>query len=319
MFNIWFEWEPPPDVLALIAGRATVLGPASRTPGRPWSDLPAAEGIVAAADLQYTNEVLALAPSLRVVSRIGVGCDNIDIAAATRRGIAVCNAPDAPTTSTAEHAIALLLAVAKQIPSLETRLKRGDRPNYFLENRGLELSGRIIGVVGFGRIGQRVAKLARGLEMAVVGYDPHANQDAFIRNDVEQYQALEELVKIADVVSLHIPLNDQTRGLFDRRVLQAMKPGAILVNTARGDLVDEAALLDVLQSGHLFGAGLDVFRGEPPSSDDPLLNCDRIVATPHVASATEASKLRLWTTAVSQVLEVLEGREPPHLVNVGVR
>jgi D-3-phosphoglycerate dehydrogenase len=127
MFNIWFEWEPPAEILALIQGRATTLGPAALSPEQPWSDLAAAEGIVAAADLQYSDDVLALAPNLRVISRIGVGCDNIDLAAASRRRIAVCNAPDAPTISTAEHAIALMLAVAKQIPSLEAQLKRGDR------------------------------------------------------------------------------------------------------------------------------------------------------------------------------------------------
>jgi D-3-phosphoglycerate dehydrogenase len=319
MFNIWFEWEPPAEILALIQGRATTLGPAAQSPEQPWSDLAAAEGIVAAADLQYSDDVLALAPNLRVISRIGVGCDNIDLAAASRRGIAVCNAPDAPTISTAEHAIALMLAVAKQIPSLEAQLKRGDRPNYFLENRGLELSGRIFGVVGFGRIGRRVARLARGLDMEVVGYDPHANEGDFVQNDVVRCATLNELLKIADVVSLHIPLNDQTRGLFDRQRLESMKPGSILINTARGGLIGEAALLAVLQSGHLFGAGLDVFRSEPPPPDDPLLNCDRIVATPHVASATEASKLRLWTTAVSQALDVLDDREPAHQINAGPR
>jgi D-3-phosphoglycerate dehydrogenase len=319
MFNIWFEWEPPAEILALIQGRATTLGPAAQSPEQPWSDLAAAEGIVAAADLQYSDDVLALAPNLRVISRIGVGCDNIDLAAASRRGIAVCNAPDAPTISTAEHAIALMLAVAKQIPSLEAQLKRGDRPNYFLENRGLELSGRIFGVVGFGRIGRRVARLARGLDMEVVGYDPHANEGDFVQNDVVRCATLNELLKIADVVTLHVPLNDQTRGLFDRQRLESMKPGSILINTARGGLIGEAALLAVLQSGHLFGAGLDVFRSEPPPPDDPLLNCDRIVATPHVASATEASKLRLWTTAVSQALDVLDDREPAHQINAGPR
>jgi D-3-phosphoglycerate dehydrogenase len=319
MFNIWFEWEPPAEILALIQGRATTLGPAAQSPEQPWSDLAAAEGIVAAADLQYSDDVLALAPNLRVISRIGVGCDNIDLAAASRRGIAVCNAPDAPTISTAEHAIALMLAVAKQIPSLEAQLKRGDRPNYFLENRGLELSGRIFGVVGFGRIGRRVARLARGLDMEVVGFDPHANEGAFVQDNVVRCKTLEELLKISDIVSLHIPLNDQTRGLFDRQRLESMKPGSILINTARGGLIGEAALLAVLQSGHLFGAGLDVFRSEPPPPDDPLLNCDRIVATPHVASATEASKLRLWTTAVSQALDVLDDREPAHQINAGPR
>lgn len=315
MFKIWFEWEPPAEILALIQGRAAILGPATQTPEHPWSNLAAAEGIVAAADLQYSDDVLARAPNLRVISRIGVGCDNIDLAAATRRGIAVCNAPDAPTTSTAEHAIALMLAVAKQIPQLEQQLRLGDRPNYFLANRGLELSGRVFGVVGFGRIGRCAVRLARGLDMEVVGYDPHTAADAFRRDGIERCKMLEGLLRVADVVSLHIPLNDQTKCLFDRPVLEGMKPGSILINTARGGLVDEAALLSVLNSGHLFGAGLDVFRTEPPSPNDPLLTCNRIVATPHVASATEASKLRLWDTAVSQALDILEGRDPPHQVN----
>ena len=295
-----------------------MLGPASRTPLQPWAELPDAEAIIAAADLKYTDAVLALAPHLRVLSRIGVGCDNVDVAAATNRGITVCNAPDAPTTSTAEHAIALLLAVAKQIPQLQVRLQRGDRANYFLENRGLELSGRMLGVVGFGRVGQRVACLARGLDMDVVAYDPHANNDSFLDCSTVRCKTLDELLDIADNVSLHLPLTEKSRGLVDRAFLERMKSGSILINTARGGLVDEVALCELLNSGHLFGAGLDVFESEPVARNNPLLTCDRVVATPHVASATDVSKLQLWSIVVGQSLDVLSGRRPAHPVNPGV-
>ena len=233
MFKIWFEWDPPAAVRELLEGRATVVGSATHTANQPWIELPNAEAIIAAAELQYTDEVFALAPRLRVVSRIGVGCDNIDVAAATRRGIAVCNAPDAPTTSTAEHAIALLMAVAKRIPALQSQLKRGDRPNYFLENRGIELRGCILGVVGCGRIGRRVARLARGLDMEVIGHDPHSSDDMFRQAGIVRCTELDELLAAADFISLHLPLNEQTRGLFDRSKLERMKPCAILINTAR--------------------------------------------------------------------------------------
>jgi D-3-phosphoglycerate dehydrogenase len=316
MFTFWFELPPPPAVVDSLETKAAIVNPATEPPEEPFADLHRADAIIAAATLVYSEKVLDCAPRLRVISRIGVGSDNIDLVAATRRGIAVCNAPDAPTVSTAEHAIALTFAVAKQIPALCERLKLGDRTtNYFLQNRGLELSGRTFGVVGFGRIGQRVSQLARGLDMEVASYDSHPRDDVFRQRGVMRCRTLEELLAISDVVSLHLPLNPQTRRLFDRETLHRMKPGSVLINTSRGELVDEAALVEVLQSGHLFGAGLDVFATEPPEPTHPLLNLANVVATPHVASATDVSREKLWKTAVEQALDVLEGRIPRHLVN----
>lgn len=315
MHKIWFEWPLPRELEGLLESVVVPLGPASLTPDEPFAALPGADAIIAAAELQYTNDVFQASTQLRVISRIGVGYDNIDVAAATRRGIAVCNAPDAPTISTAEHTIALMFAVAKGVPAARSQLRRGDAANSFLQNRGRELCGLTLGVVGLGRIGQRVAQLAQGLGMNVVAYDPHARTETLVDLHVVRCESLDDLLAEADVVSLHAPFNESTRHLINETTLQQMKPGSILINTSRGGLVDEPALAKSLRSGHLFGAGLDVFAAEPPAPDHPLLQLENVVATPHIASATDVSKSNLWTTAIRQALDVLNGRRPPHLVN----
>ena len=288
-----------------------ILGPAGATPDDPYHDLVGAAGVVASQHV-YTGELMDLAPRLKVIARTGIGYDKVDIAAATARGIAVCNTPDAPTISTAEHAITLLLMVAKNVKRSEFELQGGGS-DFYARHTGIELEGLTLGLVGYGRIARRMAVIARGLGMRIAAYDPYLDDVDFV--DATRCDKLEQLAAGSDVLSLHVPLTSGNAGLVDKDLLAAMKPGAILINTARGGLVDLAALEAALTSGHLFGAGLDVTDPEPLPTDHSLLHRLDVVVTPHVAAGTAGAKRRIFRSAFDQVLQVLDGTRPPHLVN----
>lgn len=315
MYKIWFERTLPPAYASLLNGVAVAVGAASETPETPFAALEEAQAIIAGGRIRYNAALMDLAPHLRVISRTGIGLDNVSIPEATARGIAVCNAPDAPTIATAEHTIALMLAVARQLKWSDQALRRGGNIDFFNKYNGLELRGARLGVIGLGRIGSRVAKLALALEMSVLGFDPFISVEQARGIGVELAPTLAEVLPVVDVLSLHVPLTSKTRGIIDANRLAQMKPGAILINAARGGLVDEAALLNALKRGHLRGAGLDVFASEPPAPDHPLLNRDDVIVTPHIAAATDAGKARLWRAAIIQALQVLQSERPAHLVN----
>jgi phosphoglycerate dehydrogenase-like enzyme len=254
------------------------------------------------------------APGLRVIARNGIGYDNVDVAAATERGIAVCNTPDGPTVSTAEHAVTLMLLVAKNIRAAETALRTGATAGYYIRHEGIELDGKVLGLVGFGRIARHVAGIAEGLGMHITTYDPFLPASA-IRTGVDRADTLEDLLGVADVVSVHVPLTDASRGLFGAAAFASMKPGAVFINTARGGLVDHDALLVALEAGRLFGAGLDVTDPEPLPVGHPLLGRDDVVVTPHIASGTADGKARIFRVAFEQAMAVVHDRRPEHLVN----
>jgi phosphoglycerate dehydrogenase-like enzyme len=223
----------------------------------------------------------------------------------------VCNAPAAPTVSTAEHTMALILAVSKNLAQAQARLRAGD-PDLYARHAGIELDGCTLGLVGFGRIARRVAAAARALGMEVAVFDPYL---ADIPAGTDLTATLGELLARSDVVSLHIPLTPDNRGFFGRAELAAMKPGAVFINTARGGLVDHPALLEALECGHLFGAGLDVTDPEQLPPGHPLLERSDVLVTPHVASATHAGRRRIFRAALDQVIQALDGLTPTHLVN----
>lgn len=314
MHRIWFERALPARYHALLGG-AKILGAASDTPDDPLAALPGAHAIVAGSRIRYTGAVMDLAPGLVVIARHGVGYDNVDVAAATARGIAVTNTPDAPSIATAEHTLALVLCAARRVTHSERLLRAAAHTDYFATHDALELCGRTLAVVGLGRIGGRVALAARALGMRVVGYDPLAAPGRFAELGAEPAAALEEALAQADVVTLHVPLTPATRHLLDEAMIARIKPGAILVNCARGGLVDERALLEALERGHLRGAALDVFETEPPPPDHPLLRRDDVVCTPHVGGASDLGKERLITGAIAQALAALAGERPSCCVN----
>lgn len=262
-----------------------------------------------------TERVLASAPRLKVVANYAVGTDNIDLAAARRLGIVVTNTPGVLTEATADLAWALLLGVARRIVEGHRMVLRGGfkgwAPSLLL---GLDLQGKTLGIVGMGRIGRAVARRAAAFGMRVV----YAQRSRLLPSEEAAldalYLPLEELLSASDVVFLHCPLTPQTRHLLDARRLAAMKPGAILINTGRGPLVDEAALVEALRSGHLGGAGLDVYEREPELAPG-LAACPNVLLLPHVGSAGRETREVMARMAVSDALAVLEGRPPRHRVN----
>lgn len=248
-----------------------------------------AHGLVVRSATQVRSELLDQAPSLRVVGRAGVGVDNIDLEACTARGVAVCNAPAGNTVSAAELTMALMLAMLRQIPAADASVRAGEwaRARF----KGAELRGRTLGLVGAGRIGGEVARRARAFGMRVLASDPYLTEERAEELRVERV-TFEEAVAAADIVTLHVPLTGDTRGLVDADVLSRMREGSYLVNVARGGIVDEEALVDALASGHLAGAALDVFSTEPLGESSPLRGARNLVLTPHLgASTVEAQEL----------------------------
>jgi D-3-phosphoglycerate dehydrogenase len=267
------------------------------------------EAVLAGTDA-FTRRVFERAPRLRIVSRFGVGYDAIDVPAATDHGVWVTTTPGTNELSVADHTIALLLALARHLVPVANLTRAGQWERAF----GRELSGAVLGLIGFGRIGRQVAQRARACGMELLVYDvaPDAAAAAAVG---ARFAPLDEVLATADVVSLHAPATAGTRRLIDARALALMKPTAYLINTARGDLVDEPALAEALREGRLAGAGLDVFAQEPPDEANPLLALPNVLATPHVAGITEQSAQRMARLAVENILAVLAGRRPPYPVN----
>lgn len=275
-----------------------------------------AEAFVVRSGTRVTAELMdAAGESLRVIGRAGVGVDNVDIKAATERGILVVNAPTANLLSATEHTFALLLGLLRRVPAADRALKdaRWDRKSFV----GSELWGKTLGIVGFGRIGQKVARRARAFEMKVVAYDPFLDADAIRRHEVEPL-SLEDLLATADAVTLHVPKTEGTANLIDADRLATMKPTAVLVNCARGGIVDEDALLAALESGALAGAGLDVFEEEPPTSF-ALSAHPKVVATPHVGAQTREAQLRIAEDTARMVDRALAGSLAVTAVNLPFR
>jgi D-3-phosphoglycerate dehydrogenase len=238
-----------------------------------------------------------------VIGRAGVGVDNIDLEAAREAGVIVVHAPQAAGPAVAEHALALMLSLARRIPQADASMKRGEWQKRELE--GAELAGKTLGVVGFGRIGRALGERAAALGMRVVAHDPLLSE-AELRAGGAEPLTLETLLEQADYISLHVPLQDETRGMIGREAIEKMKPGARLINTARGGLVDEEALLEALESGHLAGAALDVFAEEPPRLT-ALISHPNMVATPHLAAQTAEAQLRTSLDIAREVLAALRG------------
>jgi len=276
--------------------------------------LPDFDALVVRSATTVTAEILQAGKRLKVVGRAGIGVDNVDVAAATDLGILVVNAPTANLMSATEHTFALLLSLARRVPFADASTKAGGWDRKIL---GIELQGKTLGIIGFGRIGQRVAARARGFEMNVVAYDPFLDAAAARKLEVELLP-LEELLGRADAITLHTPLTEQTRNLLDARRLALMKKGALIVNCGRGGVVDEAALLAALESGHLAGAALDVFAEEPPK-DLTLVRHPNVVATPHLGAQTREAQERISQETAEMVLAALGGSLSVAAVNLPFR
>lgn len=321
MYKIWFERDVPQAYESLFADVAVGICPGDRVGEDPYHLLEQAQAVLAGGR-RYDSAAMDRAPHLLVISRTGIGYDTVDVAAATQRGIAVVNAPDAPTIPTAETALALLLNVARSVKQIENDLmraqERGQKLSAWDVYVGIELAGKQLGLVGLGRIGSHVARVGAALGMRVAAYDPHVSAERYEQLQVARAASLADLLGSSDVISLHLPLNEETQNFMNAERFVQMKRGAIFVNVSRGKLVDEAALAAALDSGHLFGAGLDVTRVEPPLADNPLLRRDNVVITPHIGGASVLGRRRLFEHAMAQILQVLRGERPPQLINAEV-
>lgn len=293
---------------ALLAERAEVRMAESLDPAWLLGAVGDVEGIIIRAHGAVTRELLEAAPRLKVVARHGVGVEAIDRRAAAARGVRVVNTPYANDESVAEHCLAMMLVLSKRLLEADRAARAGDwDARYRLIGR--ELQGRTLGLLGFGKIGQRVAGMAYGaLDMTVLFHDMLEYPVEAARLHA-RLTTLPGLLEQADVVSLHVPLLPSTRGLIGEAELRRMRPEALLINTARGAVVDQAALIRALQEGWIAGAGLDVFDPEPLPADSPLRTLDNVVLSPHMAAHTDEALLRM-AMVVTDVLAVIEGREP---------
>ena len=264
--------------------------------------LPDYQGLIIRSGTKVTAELLCEARDLRVIGRAGVGVDNVDVAAATERGVLVMNTPEENAITTAEHAIAMLMALARQIPQATATLKTGrwERASF----SGQELFDQVLGVVGLGNIGAIVADRAHGLRMRVIATDPLVAEERAQRMGVELV-SLDELFERADAITIHVPLTEATRGLLGSQAFSKMKRGVLIVNAARGGIVDESALLEAIESGVVRGAALDVFEEEPPPADHPLLARDEVIATPHLGASTAQAQLNVAIAIAQQVRDFL--------------
>jgi D-3-phosphoglycerate dehydrogenase len=270
--------------------------------------LPQVDGYIAGLD-GIDRSALAAADRLKVISRYGVGVDCVDLAAAQEKGIIVTNTPGANSVSVAELAIALMLSLVRQVPEAVKATRLGKWPRL----AGISLEGKTVGIIGLGAIGKLLARRLAAFDCHLLAYDPFPDLDFAAANQVALL-ALDDILPQADIISLHMPLLPETFHLVNQRFLERMKKGAYLVNTARGEIIDERALLAALQSGHISGAALDAFSSEPPDPSDPLLALPQVIATPHLGAQTDGATNNMGWIALEECLAVLGGEAPKHRV-----
>lgn len=302
-----------PDGVELLKQEADVIMP----------DYEGEDGLIAAAkdvDVillrakgRLTGRVLESCPRLRCVARYGVGLDLVDLPAATRLGIPVIYAPGVNRDSVAEHTLTLMLATSKHLFRMDASLRDGKWRDDIPRNIR-ELKGQTLGIIGVGNIGTCVARIAGAFGMTVLGCDPYVSAEELARRGARAV-GMPELLKVSDIITVHTPLTDETRGMINERVFELMKSGAIFINTSRGPVVDERALIDALRSGKLAAAGLDVFEEEPLHRDNPLLNLPNVIVTPHVAGLSENADRGICLHIAEQILMVLRGDRPTTVGN----
>lgn len=274
--------------------------------------LPTAEAIILGTWLKFNQELMDLSPKLRVISRTGVGVDNVDVDAASQRGILVLNTPKANAISVAEHAVTLICSLSKHILTLDYAVRH---QNFKIRRQNLpvDIDGKTLGLVGLGNIGRIVAEKCRmAFNMEIIAYDPYVTSAP---DYIIIASSPDELYQASDFISIHLPLTESTRHMIDEIAISKMKDSAYLINTSRGGIIEEGALCKALDEGKLAGAGLDVFENEPPSEDSPILANDKIIMTPHSAALTKECTLRVAQSAFKGVLDYLRGETPEFIFN----
>ncbi len=269
------------------------------------------EGIMLRTNIKITKEIIEAAPLLKIISRTGAGVDNVDLAAASERGILVCNAPGINSISVAEHALAFILAMAKQLTVIDEAVRKGNWKIRYTTQAG-DLEGKTLGLVGLGQIGSLLAEKARlAFHMKIIAYDPYVKQ----AEQITLTSDLKDLFRQSDFISIHVPHTEETHHLVNERLLGLMKPSSYLINTARGTVVDEKALIQALEKNQIAGAALDVFEDEPPALDNPLLTLNNVIVTAHTAGLNRDCERKLAIQAAQAIVDYFQGKEPEHIYN----
>jgi D-3-phosphoglycerate dehydrogenase len=302
--------DPARQVLAQVGAELVV---AERPEPAAVAELARDAEAVMVTYMPITAELIRQLPRCRIIARFGIGVDNVDVAAATQAGIVVTNVPDYCIDEVSDHALALLLALARRLLPADRAVRAGVWSVSALTPIH-RLRGRVLGLVGFGKIARALARKAQALGLEVLAYDPYLPPEA-IEAQGARPVGFQELLERSDFISIHAPLTPETRHLFNEEAFGKIKPGAFLINTARGPIVDERALLRALESGRLAGAALDVLEQEPPPADAPLLRREDVLITPHIAFYSEESLVELQTKAAEEVVRVLQGQVPRNPVN----
>ena len=313
---LWTDVPLHAAALDTLRGRVLLSGPGVPPvdAASPPFDFAAADAAIVGTRLHYDAAAFARAPRLKVIARTGIGYDNVDVPAASAAGVCAVNTPDAPTESTAEFTVGLMFTVARRIAAADHHSKAGGwkmDPSVM----GFDLAEKTLGLVGFGRIARRVTQMARAIRLQVSVYDPFVASSVIAEAGAVPCASLPELLAQAQILSLHAPSNAATRRLIGAEQLALLPRGAVLINTARGPLIDEAAVLAALESGHLAGAGIDVWTTEPFSSEHPLVRHPHVVATPHMAAYTNEGRRRSHVAAAEHVLAALGGEPPSTLLD----
>jgi D-3-phosphoglycerate dehydrogenase len=285
------------------------------TPEELLSIIGGYDALAVRSETKVTAEILAAADRLKIIGRAGVGVDNIDVAAATQKGIVVVNSPDGNTLAAAELTIGLLLALARNIPAGDSTMKQGkwDRKKFV----GTEIFGKTIGIIGLGRIGCSVAQRLKGFEVELITYNPFATEEQTRSLGVEPV-SLDDLLRRSDFITVHTPLNNDTRGMIGAAQIAMMKDGVRIINCARGGVIDEAAVADAVKSGKVGGIAFDVFSKEPPPPDNPILGLPNSITTPHLGASTEEAQIKVAEDVCEQIVDVLNGLPPKTAVNLPV-
>ena len=263
------------------------------------------------------GKAIAGSPALKVIGRTGVGYDSVDVAEATKRGIPVVITPGANNRSVAEHAVAMMFALSKNLYEAQTEMLRG---NWKIRDakKAFELEGKTVGVIGLGAIGRETAKICQGCGMKLAGYDPFLSREKIEALGADYYENYEDLLKVSDIVTIHVPLTEGTRDMIAKPQLEMMKDTALLINCSRGGIVNEQDLVEALKNGTIAGAGTDVYCNEPPAADDPLLYCPNLIVSPHSAAQTREAVIKMAQMCVRGCLAVCQGKKWPYVADKSV-
>jgi D-3-phosphoglycerate dehydrogenase len=285
------------------------------TPEKLKGEIKGVNAIIIRSATKLTSDIIAASDKLEIIGRAGIGVDNVDIAAATKKGIIVVNAPASNAVTVAEHTIALMLSLARKIPRANYSIKSGkwEKSKF----KGIELEGKTLGIVGFGQIGGIVARKVIGLGMKVIAYDPFVSQERFKQLEIKKADSLLDIYREADFISIHLPKNKDTLGMFDKKEFYKMKKGTMILNVARGGIVVEKDLAEAIRDGQIGGAALDVYEQEP-CSDSPVFNLEEVICTPHLGASTAEAQNRAGTIIADQVIDVLNGKTAAFPVNAPV-